>query len=75
MRQRRPWDITIIGLLMIVFGLVEIVTGFTHDFFHLHTARSAVSAGIGAGIGACYAMSGFPLLTMMRRAAAGLSGC
>ena len=55
---------------MIVFGLAEIVTGFTHGFFGLHTARGAVSASIAAGIGALYAMSGFLVLTMMRRATA-----
>ena len=55
---------------MIVFGLAEIVTGFTHGFFGLHTAPGVVSAGIGAGIGALCAMSGFLVLTMNRRATA-----
>jgi uncharacterized membrane protein YccC len=55
---------------MIVFGFAEIITSFTHDFFGLHTARGAVSAGIGAAIGASYATSGFLILTMRRRAAA-----
>jgi hypothetical protein len=66
MEQRRRRDITIIALLMIVFGLAEIVTGFTHDFFGLHTAQGAVSAGIGASIGGCYTAAGFLILTMKR---------
>lgn len=70
MDQRRPWDMAIVALLMIVFGLAEIVTGFTHNFLGLHTARGPISAGVGAGVGACYAISGFLVLSMNRRAAA-----
>jgi hypothetical protein len=69
MNRRRPLDITIIASLMIVFGLAEIVTGFTHNFFGLHTAQGAASAYIGAIIGALYAAAGLLILTMKRYAA------
>ena len=69
MDQRRPRDMTIIASLMIVFGFAEIVTGFTHNFFGLHTAQGAVSAYTGAIVGALYAAAGFLILTMKRRAA------
>ncbi len=54
---------------MIIFGFAEIITGFTHNFFGLHTAHGAVSTYIGASIGAFYAAAGFIILTMKRRAA------
>ncbi len=54
---------------MIIFGFAEIITGFTHNFFGLHTAQGAVSTYIGASIGAFYAAAGFVTLTMKRRLA------
>jgi hypothetical protein len=69
MDQSRPLDIIVIAALMIIFGLSEIVTGFTHNFFDLHTAVGATSAYTGAAIGAIYAAAGFLTLTMSLRAA------
>jgi hypothetical protein len=69
MRHRRPLDITIIASLMIVFGMAEIVTGFSHNFFGIHTAQGATSAHIGAIIGTLYAAAGFLILTMNRQRA------
>lgn len=69
MDQRRPLDVTIIASLIIVFGLAEIVTGFTHNFFGLHTAQGAISAYVGAMIGALYAAAGVLIFTMNRRMA------
>jgi hypothetical protein len=69
MDQRRPLDVTIIASLMIVFGLAEIITGFTHNFFGLHTAQGATSTYIGAIIGALYAAAGFLIFTMNRHMA------
>jgi hypothetical protein len=54
---------------MIVFGFAEIITGFTHTFAGLHTAKGAVSTYLAAGIGALYAASGVVVVTMKRRAA------
>jgi len=65
----RPPSITIAALLMIVFGFAEIITGFTHNFFGLHTAEGAVATYLGAAIGAFYAAAGLVILTMKRPAA------
>jgi hypothetical protein len=54
-------------MLMVFFGLAEIITGFTHNFFGLHTAQGAVSTYIGASIGVFYATAGFVILSMKRR--------
>jgi hypothetical protein len=65
----RPRSITLAASLMIVFGFAEIVTGFTHNFFGVHTAEGAISSYVGAAIGAMYASAGLLILTMKRRAA------
>ena len=65
--QPRPRSIAIVASIMIIFGFAEIITGFTHNFFGLHTAQGAVSTDIGASIGAFYAAAGFVTLTMKRR--------
>ena len=42
--QNRPTGIMVVAILMIVFGLAEIATGFTHNFLGLlSTASVAVS--------------------------------
>jgi hypothetical protein len=68
--RRPPKGIVIVAALMIVFGGAEAVTGFTHSFFGLSTAKGAVSTYAGAAMGALYALAGLLLLTMKRRAAA-----
>ena len=69
MPQRRTRSITIAALLMIVFGVAEIITGFTHGFFGLRTAEGAASTYVGAAIGALYAAAGVAIVTMRRGAA------
>lgn len=69
MDRRRPLDVTIVASLMIAFGLAEIITGFTHNFLGLHTAQGAISAYIGATIGALYAAAGLLIFTMNRHLA------
>jgi hypothetical protein len=68
----RPRGITIIAILMIVFGSAEMVTGFTHNFFGLSTAFGMISTYSAAAIGAFYAVAGLLILTM-RKWAAGLA--
>jgi len=69
MDYHRPLDIAVIASLMIVFGLAEIVTSFTHNFFGLHTAPGAESAYIGSIIGMLYAAAGFLTLKINRHTA------
>lgn len=69
MDSPRPRSVVIVAVLMIVFGLAEIVTGFTHNFAGLHTAARPVATYLGAGVGACYASAGLVTLAMKRWAA------
>jgi len=54
---------------MLVFGLAEVATGFTHTFLGIiTTANAPLSIYFGAGIGAIYACAGVLTLTMKKRA-------
>ena len=75
MNPSRPRGITIVAILMIIFGLAEIVTGFKHNFFGVTTTLGAVSAFLGVGIGALYAVGGVLILTMKKWAAGLALGC
>src|ERR1039458_7300261 len=74
-KQWRPWGIIVVAYLMILFGLAEVVTGFTHQFFGVTTARGAASAYAGASLGALYAAAGVLVLTMRKWAVALAIGC
>jgi hypothetical protein len=65
----RPRGVTIVAALMIIFGLAEIITGFTHNFVGLHTAQGTVSTWIGVSIGVLYAAAGVILVIQWRMAA------
>ncbi len=65
----RPRGILVVAPLMILFGLAEVVTGFTHDFFGITTSSVTLSTYASAVIGVLYAAAGFLILTMKRRAA------
>jgi hypothetical protein len=72
-QTRRPLGITIVAALMILFGVAEIATGFTHNFLgQISISDAALSTYLGAGIGALYAFGGLFILTM-RKSAAGLA--
>ena len=70
MNQSRPPGIIVVALLMIVFGLAEVVTGFTHNFFDIDAGNSTAVTYVDIVIGILYAASGFLTLTMKKRAAA-----
>jgi len=63
-------SLVVIGTLMIFFGLAEVITAFTHDFFGLHTSAGPLPTFAGAAIGAAYAAAGLLVITMKRQAAA-----
>ncbi len=73
--RSRPRGVEIVAFLMIVFGLAEVATGFTHEFFGPTTALGAVSAYGGASIGALYAAAGLLVLIPRKWAAALAIGC
>lgn len=62
----RSLGLNMAAALMIVFGLAEVATGFTHEFFGLSTSAGAASTILGAAIGAVYALAG--LLVLVGRA-------
>ncbi len=67
--QRHLWGIIIVAGLMILFGLAEVVTGFTHDFFGITTTSRTIFTYVSAALGIFYAVSGFLLLAMKKWAA------
>jgi len=68
--RSRPVGITIVGLWMIPFGLAEVTTAFTHNFFGIKTSALNAATYLSALIGVLYAAAGILVLTMKRRAAA-----
>ena len=54
---------------MIVFGLAEVVTGFTHRFFGISTSTATIFTGVAAPIDGFYVASGLLIMTMKRWAA------
>ncbi|HEX8035754.1 MAG TPA: hypothetical protein VF510_17985 [Ktedonobacterales bacterium] len=69
-RSPRPRGLTIVAVLMILFGLSEVVTGFTHNFFGLTTSYRTFSTVAAAAIGIFYVVGGALILTMRKWAAA-----
>jgi hypothetical protein len=68
--MKRPLGMIVVAILMIVFGITEIATGFTHNFLGLISTTSATLATYGAAsIGAWYAIGGLSLLPMKKRLA------
>jgi hypothetical protein len=57
-------------MLMILFGLAEVVTGFTHHFSGISTAKSSIFTYEAAAIGSCYIVGGLLIMTMKKWAAA-----
>jgi hypothetical protein len=70
MSQNHHRGLTIVAVLMILFGLAEVVTAFTHKFFGVSTAAASAGSYAAAAIGALYSSSGLLVLTMKKRAAA-----
>jgi hypothetical protein len=54
---------------MLLCGLAEVVTSFTHNFFGLTTSRTANATYSGATIGSCYFIGGLLLLSGRKWAA------
>ncbi len=52
-----------ISILMILFGLAEVITSFTHKFFGLSTTANLLATVFGVSLGLCYVVGGVLLLT------------
>jgi hypothetical protein len=72
---QRSRGLTVVGVLMILFGAAELITGFTHKFFSISIAPGAISTFMGSEIGILYAVAGLLILTTRRIAAALALGC
>ncbi len=64
-----PLALLLIAGLMILFGLAEVVTGFTHQFFGLTTAQVDWATALGVALGLFYFSAGILVLTRRRGAA------
>jgi len=67
--EAHPVGLTIVAILMILFGLAEVVTGFRHEFFGLTTAQVDTSTYVGVALGLFYFVGGLLVLTRKRWAA------
>jgi uncharacterized membrane protein len=72
--HKRDSVLTISAVLMIIFGIAEVVAGFGHTFFGVHPAPIATATYLGAGMGALHFLAGLLILTA-RQAAATLALC
>jgi hypothetical protein len=57
----------IVAMLMIVFGVAEVVTGTRHEFFGLVTATDSAATILGVLLGSCYIAGGILVLVFTRR--------
>ncbi len=70
-KMSRPLGITLVAMLMILFGAAEVLTGvFLGHNIGVSTANATVFAYKGPALGALYIISGLLLLTIKKWAAA-----
>ncbi len=67
--QQRTFGIILSAILMVLFGLAEVITGFTHSFLGITTSVREIFTYSSAAIGACYILAGLLILTMKKWAA------
>ena len=68
--KEKSLAITIVAILMILFGVAEIATGFTHNFLGIISTAEATASTYGAIIiGGLYAVGGLFLLVRRKWAA------
>jgi len=64
--HRRHRAISIIAILMIFFGVAEVVAVFSHDFFGIRTDQATIATLAGFAIGVSYSVAGVLVLTMKK---------
>jgi len=67
--KKVPFGILFVAALMILFGLMEVATGFRHHFAGISTSQSIAFTWATAGIGTLYIVGGLLILTLKRCAA------
>ncbi len=73
--MKAPRGVTIVAALMMLFGVAEIVTAFTHRFFGVTTASVMSFTICAIAIGALYIAAGVLVLSMRRWAAVAAIVC
>ena len=69
----RPRGILIVAILMILFGVAEVLTGFTHNFIGLvSTTQASMATYLGVTLGAFYSIGGVLILTTRKWAIAAI---
>lgn len=63
----RPFGITVVAALAILFGVLEVITAFRHEFAGIVTSSQSAFTYSGAVLGLFYLVAGFLILTMRRR--------
>ena len=63
---RIPKSILIVSLLMMLFGLAEVATAFSHHFFGITTTETALATYSSALIGVLYILAGLVILPMKK---------
>jgi hypothetical protein len=65
-----PVGITIVAVIIILFGLAEVGTGFTHNFIGVvSTSETSISTYLGVALGLFYFTGGVLILTKRKWAA------
>lgn len=65
-KYSRPKGIIIASILMVIFGIAEISTGFRHSFFGITASQSIWFTVSGVALGAFYLVAGLLTLTMKK---------
>jgi hypothetical protein len=68
-KATRPRGIIVVALLMILFGLAEIATGFSHNFIGLVTSHAGFATSLGIALGSFYFIGGLLILVKKKWAA------
>jgi len=65
--KTRPRGILIVAALMILFGLAEVATGFTHNFIGMvSTSQASLATYLGVALGLFYFIGGLLILTIRK---------
>jgi hypothetical protein len=62
--KEAPLGIVVVAVLMILFGLTEIATGFRHQFLGISTSRTIIFTFAAVAIGVLYVSGGLLTLTL-----------
>jgi hypothetical protein len=65
-QTKRPTGVLLASVLMVLFGLAEVATAFSHNFFGITTKQVLAEDYSSALIGSLYVLAGLFVLTMKK---------